>query len=78
MPWSNRVRITKPKYMKNKTSQSNLIKHVERELHKMVNFKMGMIPENHDNIDLDFLSGETEKKLISNIIQEVEIIFIFS
>lgn len=58
--------------MNNKTSQSNLMRHVEKELHKMVNFKMGMIPENHDNIDLDFLSGETEKKLINNIIQEVK------
>jgi hypothetical protein len=74
LPWSSRNRVVTYKYNNTKVSKNNLRRHVEKELTEMVNYKMGLIAENHDYLDSDQLNAEREKRLMNNIIKEVNLL----
>lgn len=71
MPWSTRTRCVKFKYTNSNFSKNNLIKQIEKDLKENLNYKMGLIAENHELLDPDQLNQEREKRLMSNITQEV-------
>lgn len=71
LPWSTRNRVTKFKHSNTNYSKNNLKNFVEKELTGMINFKLGLIAENHEYLENDQLNAERERRLMSNIIKEV-------
>ena len=46
--------------------------NVKKELNEMLNYRMGMISENHEHLEPDQLNQEREKRSINHIIKEVK------
>lgn len=69
--WSSRTRVTKNKISNNNFTKNKINNNLRKELTEMLNYHMGMIPENYEFLDPDQLAQEREKKSINHINKEV-------
>ena len=65
--WSSRTRVTKNKIANNTFTKNKINNNLKKELTEMLNYHMGMIPENYEFLDPDQLAQEREKKSIGHI-----------
>lgn len=72
LPWSDRTREVRFKYGNNETSKKKMTTKVNKKLNELLNFKMGLIPQNHDYLDNEQLVQDRETKFIKSIKEELQ------
>lgn len=74
LAWSSRTRVIKNKISNNEFNKNKIGQSVKKELTDMLNYRMGIIPENFDYLEPEQTNQEREKKSINHINKEVKII----
>ena len=72
LKWSIRNRNVDFKYSNDENSKRKFKHNIGKELKKLNNFKMALISNNYENIDLDLISSDRDKKFHKSISNELK------
>ena len=72
LKWSIRNRNIDFKYSNDDNSKRKFRHNICKELNKLINFKMALISNNYENIDLDLISADRDKKFYKSISNELK------
>ena len=72
LKWSIRNRNVDFKYGNDEISKKKFKHNISKQLRHLNNYKMALIPENYENIDLELINNDRDKKFYKSISEELK------